>query len=429
MSQTTTGSCPAAPKASGKVSSLVVGAKCQAKACMVTDLSECSGRYGSFAKTKILEGVVLESISMKNPTTNRTANHVRARYDLGGGHLKDVTLHIRSVEVVSESVRASPSPAAGLLHLPSPVTAPAMDPALSPPTEVGAATLPPTPAPAVAPAVAPSPAVPVVTTHEVDWFIDDEAVLHPIGQPTPRRNWSIKTPIGDVLQAGSNADKRLTKMDVFLLAFPPESLVSICRNTNVVLEATGIPTTTVGELLKFFVYFRKLWLHTLGVERKLVTKSWDKRVGLSIFSMIVVNAYRMYMGLTYPRGGARDESQKLFYERLAEELILNQYDLARRVARSSNELADGLGHCPPVINKLDGTPRMGTHAHLTPTKRKRKGTNFALQGNCRVCRKKTKYLCSCCKDEAVATQKEPLICSTEKWKLCFSRHLQDVHRS
>ncbi|KAG7357718.1 hypothetical protein IV203_002406 [Nitzschia inconspicua] len=123
------------------------------------------GRYGSFAKTKILEGVVLESISMKNPTTNRTENCVSERYDLGGGHLKDVTLHIRSVEVVSEGVRANPSPAAVLLHLPSPVTAPAMDPALSPPTEVGTATLPPTPEPAEAPAVAPSPAVPVVTTH------------------------------------------------------------------------------------------------------------------------------------------------------------------------------------------------------------------------------------------------------------------------
>ncbi|KAG7357638.1 hypothetical protein IV203_002326 [Nitzschia inconspicua] len=140
-------------------------------------------RYGSFAKTKILEGAVLESISMKNPTTNRTANCVSARYDLGGGHLKDVTLHIRSVEVVSEGVRSNPSPAAVLLHLPSPVTAPAMDPALFPPTEVGTATLPPTPAPAVAPAVAPSPAVPVVTTHMVDWFIDDEAVLEQMEKP------------------------------------------------------------------------------------------------------------------------------------------------------------------------------------------------------------------------------------------------------
>ncbi|KAG7336612.1 hydrolase [Nitzschia inconspicua] len=90
---------------------------------------------------------------------------------------------------------------------------------------------------------------------------------------------------------------------------------------------------------------------------------------------------------------------------------------------------DRMVHCPPAINKLDGTPRMGTHAHLTPTKRKRKGTSFALQGNCRVCRKKTKYLCSCCQDEAVATSKETWICSTEKGRLCFSRHLQDVHGS
>ncbi|KAG7349009.1 hypothetical protein IV203_011606 [Nitzschia inconspicua] len=154
MSHTTTGPYPAAPMAPNKFSSLMVGAKCQAKAYMVTDLSECSRRYGSSAKTKILEGVVLESISMKNPNTNRTANYVRARYDLGGGHLKDVTLHIRSVEVVSESVRANPSPVPVPLPVPPPVTAPAVAPSLSPPTSVAVVTLPPTPAPTTAPTVA-----------------------------------------------------------------------------------------------------------------------------------------------------------------------------------------------------------------------------------------------------------------------------------
>ncbi|KAG7363553.1 hypothetical protein IV203_026914 [Nitzschia inconspicua] len=152
MSHTTTGPYPAVPMALNKVSSLIVGAKCQSKLCMVTDLSECCRRYGSSVKTNILEGVVLESISMKNPNTNRTANYVRARYDLGGGHLKDVTLHIRSVEVVSESVRANPWPVP--LPVPPPVTAPAVAPALSPGTSVVPATLPPTPAPTTAPTVA-----------------------------------------------------------------------------------------------------------------------------------------------------------------------------------------------------------------------------------------------------------------------------------
>ncbi|KAG7369877.1 hypothetical protein IV203_027623 [Nitzschia inconspicua] len=141
------------------------------------------GRYGSFAKTKILEGVVLESISMKNPTTNRTANCVSARYDLGGGHLKDVTLHIRSVEVVSEGVRANPSPAAVLLHLPSPVTAPAMDPALSPPTEVGTATLPPDLQRPLLLHHRPMSLLSPLTTHRVDWFIDDEEVLEQMEKP------------------------------------------------------------------------------------------------------------------------------------------------------------------------------------------------------------------------------------------------------
>ncbi|KAG7363551.1 hypothetical protein IV203_026912 [Nitzschia inconspicua] len=71
--------------------------------------------------------------------------------------------------------------------------------------------------------------------------------------------------------------------------------------------------------------------------------------------MIVINTYRMYMGLPYPRG--EGGSQKLFYEQLAEELILNQYDAARRIPRTCNEPADSMGYCPPSINKLDGTPR------------------------------------------------------------------------
>ncbi|KAG7366470.1 hypothetical protein IV203_029140 [Nitzschia inconspicua] len=121
---------------------------------MVTDLSECSRRFGSSAKTKILEGVALESISMKNQFTNRIANFVRARYGWGDGHLRDVTLRIRSVEVVSETAGADLSPVAVPLPVPSPVSGPAVAPALSPPTPVAAATLPPTPAPATAPAVA-----------------------------------------------------------------------------------------------------------------------------------------------------------------------------------------------------------------------------------------------------------------------------------
>jgi hypothetical protein len=160
---------------------------------------------------------------------------------------------------------------------------------------------------------------------------------------------------------------------------------------------------------------------TLGVERKLVTHFWDKRVGLTIFSMIAVNSFRMYKELTYPKGGG--ETQKEFYGNLAEELIdntLGQVNLRTpRAARTAAATAS-------AINPSDGSPRMGTHAHLTPTKRKRKNSNHALQGNCKECMKKTKYCCSLCKDNPEKS-KEQWICPTDKGKMCFSAHLQTVH--
>lgn len=97
------------------------------------------------------------------------------------------------------------------------------------------------------------------------------------------------------------------------------------------------------------------------------------------------------MDMTYPErvvGNGEIESQKRFYEMLAEQLIDNTYDTtARRSSprsgRSSSPANSEQARAP--INPLDGTPRMGIGPHVTPTKRKRKRkdgteTKKALQG-------------------------------------------------
>jgi hypothetical protein len=55
----------------------------------------------------------------------------------------------------------------------------------------------------------------------MDCFADNEATLHEVNGSYHVREWGVKTPIGDILRRGSNIDKRLSWLDVFLLMFPP----------------------------------------------------------------------------------------------------------------------------------------------------------------------------------------------------------------
>jgi hypothetical protein len=158
---------------------------------------------------------------------------------------------------------------------------------------------------------------------------------------------------------------------------------------------------------------------TLMLERKVGTHDWAKRVNLSIFGMIVVDTYIVHSKAT----GSR-QSQKSFYQDIATALIDNNYD--RSVRRSRGEPGDQ----DPTLSTLTGVPRSGVYAHLTPTKKRRKSkgvyTKHREQGNCRVCKRRTTYICSVCEDDP-ANGPEPWLCHTERGNMCFSNHMQRVH--
>jgi Transposase IS4 len=93
---------------------------------------------------------------------------------------------------------------------------------------------------------------PICISHGMEWFFDDANTVHDIGGRVPSRRWHIKTPIGDHLSFGSNITKRMSRLDVFLLMFPPNQLDVMCRETNIILDFYHKPKTTKCELLKFF---------------------------------------------------------------------------------------------------------------------------------------------------------------------------------
>jgi hypothetical protein len=157
----------------------------------------------------------------------------------------------------------------------------------------------------------------------------------------------------------------------------------------------------------------------LMLETKVETKDWSVRVNLSLFGMCVIDAY-------YVAKGCRvfDEKPAKFFEGLAEELIDNTYG-----TRGTRQRPRRGGATSPANNRV-----VATAAHLTPTKRKRKDKTgqllrFSLQGRCKVCQKKTSYICSLCKHEqGPDVRSEPWLCHHRNGgRDCFDEHCRDVH--
>ena len=83
------------------------------KARQVTSLSECSRRYGSNSKSKLLIGIVFKTSGDKLATSHLRMN-VHARFELGGGIFKSFKINLRSC-------RLAPGPELypGFIHPPA----------------------------------------------------------------------------------------------------------------------------------------------------------------------------------------------------------------------------------------------------------------------------------------------------------------------
>ena len=178
---------------------------------------------------------------------------------------------------------------------------------------------------------------------------------------------------------------------------------------------------------------------TLMLEHKVQTKEWSKRVNFSILAICVVDCWKVWKQITIKfNSEVCVESQKQFYSRLATELIENNFDrvggVARAVRNRRRDVDDGELECSELIDPITLQPRSGTSTRLTPTKRKRKNkdgeyTNNTYQGRCLICKDKTIYQCSLCRDNAPYDKKNSVgfICYTSKGALCFIHHLKDKH--
>ena len=199
----------------------IVSSMVEVKACHVTNLAECSRRYGSNSKMKRVQGIDTHVEVIKNSTTNRTTTFVMAAYDLGGMTICLCRLNIRSELVVPIPTVATVTTAGGAL-LGSTDGDSTMTEVSTPPTatEPTLGALSNTNTSSEEPTVAVVRETPPLTTknnnniianndtplpeaaatvHDQEWFVDDPAMKLPVNGNYHSRNWAVKTSMGYML--------------------------------------------------------------------------------------------------------------------------------------------------------------------------------------------------------------------------------------
>jgi hypothetical protein len=204
------------------------GARVHAKAIHVTSLIECHRRYGSNAKTKLLNGMVCRVDTTPSSTKKRTVTLITANYFLGGNTIKTTTLNSRSVK--AGHVPSIPNDGNGLVT--ESVNQNSVSVAATNPTSTSPAMNDPNPMPVniaennvgeiVAPATSPddteefpqedeeagneennSARQTIATVNGIEWVraaINDP----PLNGNVPLRVWSIRNMVGEVFVPGQN---------------------------------------------------------------------------------------------------------------------------------------------------------------------------------------------------------------------------------
>ena len=215
-----------------------VNAEVHAKASAVTHKKECSRLYGANAKTKFVNGTVLEVLT--DITNGLRSTSLRVEWIL-----YDTNNPRKLVKVVKLcNVRAGPAPSDPenqnvKIVLPVRPRTQLTHRQASDDTESESLGISP---------VTPS-RTPDFIANGVEWFTKD--VWSPIGGSVHKRYWHVRSPSGDYLGADCGGH-RFTPYDCFMSMFPNNHLRLIVELTTAALQRIGRAGSSANEILRFF---------------------------------------------------------------------------------------------------------------------------------------------------------------------------------
>ena len=92
-----------------------------------------------------------------------------------------------------------------------------------------------------------------VDYHGMKWMENDSLAKKDQNGPINTRTWGIQKITGDVIAQGCELGKRMSRLDFFMVIFPPAHLIQCTVLTNKVLKKEKLKETTTGEILKLMV--------------------------------------------------------------------------------------------------------------------------------------------------------------------------------
>ena len=148
--------------------------------------------------------------------------------------------------------------------------------------------------------------------------------------------------------------------------------------------------------------------------------------------MNVVDVWLVYQVFT-----VMADNQADFYNYLSEEMIDKTYDRfmmwsaeggRSNIVESDDKTFDDDN---TLIGRINGAPRCGIVLYVTPTKKRRKKregteTQYLLQGECKVFRKKTTHVCSDCADTD-AVKNEMWVYHPKTNRSWFAQNVHSTH--
>ena len=100
---------------------------------------------------------------------------------------------------------------------------------------------------------APNNGIVAQIAHERRWVLNDTVLQSDLNGPIPHRQWYVTNPVGErITQNDTNKVETMSRLDLFLMMFPPTQLQHIINLTNRNLRKEGRRETSKGEIVKFF---------------------------------------------------------------------------------------------------------------------------------------------------------------------------------
>ena len=195
------------------------------------------------------------------------------------------------------------------------------------------------------------------TVHDQEWFVDDPAMKLPVNGNYHSHNWAVKTMMGYMLGQGGDHQNSYSRLEYFLMLFPPEQLQLILQLTKNELAMARKNYTMAGEIVKFFGVMLLVTRFEFGSRASLWSNvTTNKNIPAPLFYLRGLpqkwfdDLWMCIMFSDQPRNCPSDMTSEQYRWRLVDDFVKNFNEHCLQIFSHQMRFAS-MSPCPGVMGK------------------------------------------------------------------------------